>query len=708
MRYLTNSLNFLILFLAATLFFTIQTDKKLSTDLSALFPKGEEREQYEVYNQFKQAKEIYIAVSGTGQSDLKKIEDLEKRLDRYKEISLKDSFLTDKFGDYVKKYKFYIADLEAEELSLEERVKKTYDAMVESPYYFSVDRDDPLSLFHYGQEGRRENMVNNRLAMDNYGYLSVFTIGLEYDSLEDFKRVYNNVYEEVKSMDGVKVFSPLFYYVENSAHIKSQVNYIVFFSVLILTILYLFLIKNLRLFLNVGGTLVTSVLVSQIVLKSIFPEVSIFAFVFGIAITSVSIDYMFHHYLHGYYEKGFRFNKSVFYGFFTTITVFFLISFINFPLLEQIAVFSIVSLTTAYLHFAFLYPFLGLKQRKEPRLFSIRQVLNLAPLSISLISLVILAFAVSQMAFDFNIKNLDYQNVKLKKTEELFKKGTNTQDMVAVLVEGNSLDSLVKTSRRLKTATKESIVPLASLVDEGLFKRKREEIEKRDFDTLKKRVEQSAVSIGFRRGFFQNSYPEKLLYPKKPEYSIEYLKSLGFDIVKHKGMYFTAATIHKTDIEKIRSIENLSVMDSKKMFDSSMRGVYEETLIFGSIAVAAIAFILFFVTKKRFIPAINYTLFPLCGMLLLSLFVSLNIMHLFMLFIIIAIGIDYGVYMNEKEVRKDTQTAILYSLLSTFAGFGILIISDINSLFSIGITATIGIIAIIVLIMIQRRDNAEN
>ncbi|MEZ4692581.1 MAG: hypothetical protein R2837_00840 [Aliarcobacter sp.] len=40
-----------------------------------------------------------------------------------------------------------------------------------------------------------------------------------------------------------------------------------------------------------------------------------------------------------------------------------------------------------------------------------------------------------------------------------------------------------------------------------------------------------------------------------------------------------------------------------------------------------------------------------------------------MLFIILSISIDYGIYMGSLNINQNNNEAILYSLLSTFAGF---------------------------------------
>ena len=60
--------------------------------------------------------------------------------------------------------------------------------------------------------------------------------------------------------------------------------------------------------------------------------------------------------------------------------------------------------------------------------------------------------------------------------------------------------------------------------------------------------------------------------------------------------------------------------------------------------------------------------------------------------------------LNSSNNNQNSYEAILYSLLSTFAGFGVLIFSNVNALFSIGITATIGILAITLLLIILKRS----
>ena len=70
--------------------------------------------------------------------------------------------------------------------------------------------------------------------------------------------------------------------------------------------------------------------------------------------------------------------------------------------------------------------------------------------------------------------------------------------------------------------------------------------------------------------------------------------------------------------------------------------------------------------------------------------------------ILIAIGIDYGIYMSHTQKPSQTIKAVKYSLLSTFAGFGVLIFSSINALHSIGTVITTAMLAIFILIEVMQ------
>lgn len=72
--------------------------------------------------------------------------------------------------------------------------------------------------------------------------------------------------------------------------------------------------------------------------------------------------------------------------------------------------------------------------------------------------------------------------------------------------------------------------------------------------------------------------------------------------------------------------------------------------------------------------------------------VELNIMHILALILVLALGIDYSIYLAESVANPSvTIVAILLSALTTIFSFGMLSLSMIPALSSIGFTILIGI-----------------
>ena len=128
--------------------------------------------------------------------------------------------------------------------------------------------------------------------------------------------------------------------------------------------------------------------------------ISIFVLVFGISISTVAIDYMFHNYVHGYYEKGKKINRDVFFGMITSVGTFFIISFVSFDLIKQLCYFSIISLLFSYLQFTFLFPRIKFKNKNTIKKINYIPILSIKPLYVLLFSFLIIGLAITQLRFN--------------------------------------------------------------------------------------------------------------------------------------------------------------------------------------------------------------------------------------------------------------------------------------------------------------------
>ena len=102
---------------------------------------------------------------------------------------------------------------------------------------------------------------------------------------------------------------------------------------------------------------------------ALFGSIHVFTFVFGTSVIGVSIDYAIHFFTdwkHGTSESGLDIRRHIFkgllLGFMTTELSYIALTFADFPLLRQMAVFSIIGLASSFATILLLFPNLPLPQ----------------------------------------------------------------------------------------------------------------------------------------------------------------------------------------------------------------------------------------------------------------------------------------------------------------------------------------------------------
>jgi len=699
LKLLNKNSNFLLFLFFLTLLLLSHSFEKISTDITTILPQNREKELIKEFREFQTTKEILLCVKGFDNSSLYRIKKLEEKLCKIEGISLKKSLYKNKeLQKYLQKYQFFLKDFKKTRVDIEKKLQIIYENMINSSYYL-IDTNDPLNLFSLNDKEFIKTK-NFHTIIEDYGYFTIFEVSSKFKSIKDYQKIYNSISKNVEENDDIKLFSPLFYFAQNSLHIKKEVNTILFISLTILLILYLFLLRNFLLFLNTIATLATSMIIGILIVTTIFSEVSIFILVFAMAISSVAIDYMFHHYFHTHYEKQKGFNKEVFYGFLTTILVFVLFAFVDFPLISQLSIFTIVSLSSSYLMFAFLYPMIQF-QTKERKIFSIKSYFYFDKKYLFVVSIVFIFISLKLINLDFDIKKLDYQNHKLNNIENFFRSKLHFKNHIPAIIKANSIDKLIQINKEIKKISPNSITLLSKFISQKEYNEKISTFKEFNFKLFKKELNEKANKLGFRKDFFKNSYSNKILYPKPPKYSIEKLKKLGFDIIEKNGYYISTISIDKKDIKSFANKEYIKVISLKELFINSIKKSFNQ-LLYSGIFALFIIFVMIFIATKEIITPFTFLTFPLSLILLYSIFFELNIMNIFMIFVIIAISIDYGIYISLNNSTQ-TKKAVSFSLISTFVGFGVLVFSDIFALYCIGITATIGIIAILFLLLITKK-----
>lgn len=693
-----NYLTLFILLIIAFFVLYFNSFKVISTNIESILPNSEKKELLKKFNEFQISKKLFLYVDKLDTNSLLKIKKLEKELLSISSLSLDGYKKNQTLENYQNEFKFYLLDVnknKIENLNIKQELQNLKNNLLNSQFLYTIDKYDPLELFKKDDQLQKFFIKNGHLAIEDKGYISIFSIDKNVNNFDKYEEFYKKVSALIENDDDVKVFSSIFYFVENSQIIKNDVNKIIYISTVLLIILYILILRNIKLLFNTLITLGSSILIALFISSLIFDEISIFVLVFGISISSIAIDYMFHHYVHKEYENGFIFDKDVFLGMFTTVGSFFIISFIEFDLIKQLCYFTIISLLFSYIQFAFLYPIIGFKYT-QTKFFRFKKLTIIPTYFIIFLSIIFIIFSIYKFNFDSNLKNLDVENKKLDTLFNFFSQSLTSNQTVTYLIKANSIDELISNSKEIKTLIKDANAPLASLINQKEFLEKTNFLEKIKLQDIKYTLENEAENIGFKKSFFEYSY---LIKEKIPIYSLEYLQSLGFEILKFNDYYISYINIPKDQNNLAKNFSFIENLNIKYMFENKLLEIENSLFVYGFITILFIISVILLTYKKNILVYFCFILFPFASILSISLFTSINILHIFMLFIILSISIDYGIYISSYKKDLNTDKAIIYSILTTFAGFGVLIFSNINALFSIGIASTVGILGILFLLI---------
>jgi hypothetical protein len=311
------------------------------------------------------------------------------------------------FINYVQRYKHYLGTKsEIKQSEIEKQVAALHEQILFSPF-FVIDTTDPLGVF------TMQNDFDFMQTKD--GFLQKNGYYFDFFQLNDVAMT--GLYETLQTLPkSVDAFSPQFYYYENPQKITAQINAMMAAGTLILLFLFLYLIRDFHLFINTYATLIASGFFALSVLSLFIQSISIFVVVFGVIICAVGIDYMFHNYYSGNFQNK-KFNKEVFFGFFTTAAVLLILSFNEYELIHDIALFAFLSLTYSYVVFNFIYPrYLAIKAPRSTHI-AFKSYGRVSYKKLSAVLLLLLGAMFYFIGFNTTVAQLDYDNTRLKKLD---------------------------------------------------------------------------------------------------------------------------------------------------------------------------------------------------------------------------------------------------------------------------------------------------
>ncbi|MGA9047285.1 hypothetical protein [Sulfuricurvum sp.] len=684
----------------------------LSGDIAKALPDDNATQTLSLYNQFDSSKKLLVLIHGFEPESLDKAYAIKEKLSTLTQVE-SVYFDASDIPLHARKYLgdswYYLSDFNNTALSRDEvkqKLETLAASMQMSGAYTALDTVDPLGLFtkpSFMPGVQRDGMM----IVPGRGYCVIASVRPSVSDMEGSRKLYHEVKAALASYKNeIVVFSPNFYSVENSAYIQNDVEKITVLTILILIGVYFFLLRNKVMLLFSLVTLFLSGLMAILMVKMLFTDVSILVIAFGAGIATIAEDYLFMLFLNDDYKKH-RFNWPVFWGFAATETGLASLSFIDFPLISQLAVFTFASLAISYCIFVFIFPKLQFfreeSETKNGRILDkLLQWQTIPPFVFTLLSIVLVTASFSYLSFDSNFRHLDYQNRPLLAAEKLFEE-TLGSDRIPVIIQGKSVESLLLHAETLNQRSPGSF----SISNIALSHAKSDErariIQEYDFALLRRHLESTAKDAGFRSGIFADAY--KPLESLKPySYDAEALHLLGGEIVKNEKGYMSLAYVKTDELANISGLPFLIPIDGKELLSHSASNALEEFTGFLSVGFLGLLIIIVAVTRKRALYALNFLFFPMSVILaMFALTGSYNLMHLFALFLIMVYGIDYGIYLSRGE-RSNTIRAVIYSCVTTFAGFGVLILSDVPAVHSIGEVTIAGLAAIVALFFQRSED----
>ncbi len=684
MRYFNLGLFFVIL----SLFVVFDISSYIKSDLAEFLTK-EQKTTMDIYKKSRIKESLIVAIKGYEPDKLESIKRLKQKLDNINHLSI-SSYENENKTDYENIYKLSINSIKyksSKDIDIDKKLQDIKQNIKNSDIYLPLDMFDPLEIFEKPKPYKTNiNITNGNMGLGEFGYLAVFDVSANL-SFDQHCVLYDKIHDIVKEKN-IKHFAPFYYFVENERYIKEDVKFIVLLSTFLLLFLYMIMLRNFILLANLFATVVSSVIVGAIASHMVFGNISIISFALAVSWTAVAVDYMFHHYFFGYYETKKSFNFHVFFGFVTTFIALAVLSFSSFVMIKHITVFCMTSLGFAYVSFAFIYPHLRLKQTKYITIRDMKHSYKLPSIYIVISSLVLFVGAYSFVSVDKTLQNLNYHNTKLIKTQKFFEKNLNTKNLSPAIIKADTIDVAISTINSLKKQDIKFVSSLSYVLDRQTLQLRQEVLDDFGFDDVKQRLDTLSKKHGFRDGYFKDSYVYKMA-----KYDENIFKD---SLYRQDGIWYLPVLIQ----QKTKKTKNIISLDSQVVFRQTIDKAIDGFVIYAIWLGLGILLFLVAVTRRRFGDVISYVLLPMAVIAIYGAVYSLNILQLFMGIVVLSVAVDFAIYKAKEQ--NETNIAIIYSLLSTIAGFGVLVFSDIASLVSIGIVAVLGVLAVLFLIFFQK------
>ncbi len=462
-----------------------------------------------------------------------------------------------------------------------------------------------------------------------------------------------------------------------------------------------------------------------------FGRIHLLTLVFGASIIGIAIDYAFHFFAHYYTlnESGQQTLKKIrvalLLGLITSLCGFSSLLLTNFPALMQLAVFAIGGLSGSFLSVYFWLQILPARKQakqvlriKHPLadIFQHHPVSFYPVLALLAVCLSVLIISPPKTEDDIRLLKIDFPHLDERQTE-LKQLTQNNTHRGFFLVRANSLQELLEheewLTSQLNVLVKDQSIQGYSALSQYLpsvssLKHNQELLTRGLLDN--QLASNTLRSIGLKAEIVESTLKDLSDTSMINEY-IQQLPSLLESLPvpqrylgQFDSRYFSQVQINTN---KEFSLDEIQLSDNVIWYDkvSSINSMFTQfrTLAIEFLSIAYLCVALLFCwrygIKKGFATLIpSMTAITLTFVILSAFGVTINLFHILASIIVLAVGIDFTLFINES--KSEIQAAILAATLSattTVLAFGLLAFSATAALASFGQIIFIGILAVYIL-----------
>ena len=751
MKSFSSSKALAVLFLAATLGLAIWTalnfqvlSSRLDNNVFSLLPKSERNVVAEEFidRVAKKGERSLVVLLSSG--NLETSLEAEKTFKSLiKSLDVKKTQSHDGYAEYVSKLLVHKSGLVTpEDISLLDSKPAAFWVDKSNAIAYSMGsspipwRDDPFGLLGdwlYGLGGvTKIRPYGDSLVVERAG-VSYIALPMEIDSSVEslsaqvvLADAINSAIGETKlKHQGVEILKTgvIFFATETSKSIKSDISLIGLISGISALLLVMFIFRSLYGVAIVLITVAIGFLYALLACFFIFPKVYILTLAFGTSLIGMSVDYCLYWLTTSIDDNKNSFERrryllpGMFLALITTAMGYFLMAITPFPVLSQMAVFSIAGITAAWLTVVLIFPYIN-KLRFSAN-SSLTLVNYIQPknyrISVSsrkmIIAVMILVsiYGIFSFRSDDNIRSLAIFDKELiaqqVKTSEILDLPSPSQFfIVSGSTEEEALSRAEQLSKKLDKLVSEGVIGGYQSITRFIPSLATQTIASKAYSSQGKEnaTKQIAKEFGMSEAWAQslNQINQPLTVSELQE--MPFYNSLSYLWFTSDSSSNKSTAVLLTGVSDAEALTKLS-----KLADQNVAWVNKPQEISDVFAryrtlfsyVIAVGYLLTFVVLcfkygksawRAVLPSIFATCITLAILSLAGEAVTLMTVIAFAL--LFGLGTDYGIFLLQYPSDKKVLLSITTAALMTLISFGSLSLSSMPALHSFGVTLFYGIL----------------